>query len=214
MKSIRYLYAWLIVLSLLLGTLACRLVSSIGETKATVEAAATQAKQGLNMAGTAQALITQVGSSDMLKTAQAIATDVGESGLMETAQAVATQEGPGLIETAKALATQKGPGLKGTAQSFMGEPPEDIPVMEGEKENYLAGEFLVSYATPVSFDEVVEFYGREMPANGWTEEEQISVKSDRVVSFGFRKGSRNVTITISANPINRKTTVVILISGQ
>ena len=213
MKSFHSHHAWLIV-TLLLGTLACRLVSRIGETKATVEAAATQAKQGLNMVETARAMITQVGSSEMLKTAQAIATEVGESGLLQTAQAVATQEGPGLMETAKALATQKGPGLEETARSFMGEPPDDIPILDGEKDNYLAGEFMVSYAVSVDFEEVVDFYRREMPDSGWTEEEQTSIESDSVVTITFHKGPRKASVTISVNPINRKTTIVVLITGQ
>lgn len=213
MKSFHFRHAWLVA-ALLFGTLACRLVTGIGETKATVEAAATQAKQGLNMVETAQAMITQVGGSETLKTARAIATEVGESGLIETAQAVATQEGPGLIQTARAVATQKGPELEETARSIMGEPPEDIPILESEKEDYLAGEFLISYVVPVSFDEVVDFYQREMPAEGWVEEQRSSMESESVAAFTYQKDSRSAAITISVNPINRRTTVVILITGQ
>ncbi len=230
-----YKYAWLIV-ALLLSSMACQLVSRISKTKEKVEAAATDAKAGLNMLGTARALVTQVGSSQMLKTAQALATEVGESGLLQTAVAVATEEGPSAIETAKAFATQEGPALQETAKAFatqegpglqktaqaamtqvagsMGEPPDDIPIMAGDKEDLLTGEFVVSYSIPTALQDVASFYKREMPAKGWTLVEQNTLETESMVALNYDKKSRAASVTITTNPINRKTIVFIVISEK
>ena len=223
---------WLIMI-LLSTTLACQLVSKIGETREKVEAAATDAKAGLNTLGTARALVTQVGSSAMLKTAQALATEVGESGLLQTAIAVATEEGPSAIETAKAFATQEGPSLQETAKAFatqegpglektaeaaltqiagsMGEPPDDIPIIEGEKENLITGEFAVSYSISMSIEDVANFYKSEMPKEGWRLVEQGHLESESMVALNYEKQGRSAGITIITSPINQQTLVFILI---
>jgi hypothetical protein len=206
-------YAWFLIL-LVFVTLGCRLVSRIGETRATVEAAATNAKQGLKVLGTAQAMLTQVDSSDILGTARAVETEIGASGLLETAVAAATQEGPSMLETAQAFATQEGPGLQETAKAAMGEPPADIPIIEGEKDNIVTGEFLVSYEIPMSLQDVAEFYKAEMPANGWSKVEQGWIESETIAALNYEKSDRTAAITLNINPVNRKTLVVILIAEK
>jgi hypothetical protein len=235
MRSNFYRYAWLFVI-LLSSTLACQLVSRIGQTKEKVEAAATEAKAGLNMLGTARALVTKVGSSEMLKTAQALATEVGESGLLQTAIAVATEEGPSAIATAKAFATQEGPALEATAKAFatqegpslqktaqaamtqaagaMGEPPDDIPIVAGNVEDLLTGEFVVSYSVPMDIQDVASFYKREMPANGWKPVEQGTLVSESMVALNYEKTDRAAAVTITINPVNKKAIVFILISEK
>jgi hypothetical protein len=230
-----YRYAWFLVI-LLATTLACQLVSDLGKTREKVGAIATEAKEGANMLGTARALVTQVGSSQMLKTAQALATEVGESGLLQTAIAVATEEGPSAIETARAFATREGPSLEETARAFAtqegpelqetaqaaltqisgstGEPPADIPIIEGEKENLLTGELLVSFSVATSLKDVASFYKSAMPANGWTLDEHNMLETENFVALNYAKGSRKAAVTIEINPINQKTLVIILISGQ
>jgi len=230
-----YRYAWIFVI-LLSSTLACQLVSKIGKTREKVESAATDAKAGLNMLGTARALVTMVGGSEMLKTAQALATEVGESGLLKTAIAVATEEGPSAIATAKAFATQEGPAIEATAKAFatqegpglqktaqaamtqvagsMGEPPADIPIIEGNVEDLLTGEFVVSYTVPMDIQDVASFYKREMPANGWKPVEQGALESDSLIALNYEKTGRSAGVTITTNPVNRKAIVFILISEK
>lgn len=232
MRSTNFRYVWPIII-LLLTTLACQLVSKIGETREKVETVATDAKAGLNTLGTARALVTQVGSSAMLKTAQAVATEVGDSGLLKTAIAVATeegpsamatvkafatQEGPSLQETAEAFATQEGPGLQKTAQAAltqiagsMGEPPDDIPIIGGEKEDLITGEFAVSYSVSKSIEDVANFYKSEMPKNGWTPVEQGKLETESMVAMNYEKQGRSADVTILKNPINQQTLVFILI---
>ena len=213
-------YAWLILI-LALATLACQLVSQIGQTKEKLEAAATEAKQGINMLGTARALVTQVGGSQMLKTAQAVATDVGESGLLKTAIAVATEEGPSAIGTAKAFVTQEGPGLEKTAQAAMtqvagslNEPPQDIPLVSGDRENFLGTEFMVTYMTTMSFQDVLNFYKSEMPVKGWTAVAQGTVETQDTAALNFEKDNRKAAITLNINPLDKKTIVLIVITEK
>lgn len=222
-----------LMIVLLSTTLACQLVSKIEETKEKVETVATDAKAGMNTLGTARALVTQVGSSAMLKTAQSLATEVGESGFLKTAIAVATEEGPSAFATVKAFATQEGPGLEETAKAFatqegpvlqktaqaaltqvagsMGKPPDDIPIIEGEKEDLLTGEFAVSYSISMTIGEVADFYKREMPKEGWTEVEQGKLESESMVALNYEKQGRSAGITIIKSPINQRTLVFILI---
>jgi hypothetical protein len=213
MRAYRYRSIWLIVF-LVFASLGCRLVSGIGETKATLEAAATQAKEGITILGTGQAILTEVGDSALLETAQALLTEGFDSGLIGTAIAAATQEGPSMVETAKALATQTGPRLQETAQASMGEPPEDIPIIPGTKDDHLTSEFMVSYSVEMPFSEVVDYYKREMPNNGWIIVDQTSIESEYVAVLNYKKGDRNATVTINLNPVNNQTDVIILIANN
>lgn len=213
-------YAWL-TLIMLSATLACQLVSKIGQTKQEVEAAATEAKKGINMLGTARAMVTQVGGSQMLKTAQAVATEVGESGFLQTAIAVATEERPSAIGTAKAFVTQEGPGLKETAQVAMtqvagslDEPPQDIPLVSGDRENFLGTNFMVTYMTTMSFQEVLDFYKSEMPAKGWTKVTQGTVETQDTAALNYEKDNRKAAVTLNVNPLDKKTIVLIVITGE
>ncbi len=211
----------LVIVTLLIATLACQLVSEIGETKATVESVATEAKEGLNIIGTARALVTEVGGSEMIQTAQALATEVGESGVLQTAIAVATQEGPSVIETAKAVATQEGPGLQETAKAAMtqiagsmDEAPPDIPIVNGETDNFLGNEFMVSYMTPLSLPEGVEFYKNQMPVMGWTFVDKGTVETENMAALNYEKPDRAAAITLQVNPLDERTIVLILISEK
>ncbi len=197
MKPYQY-RSLLLIIILISASLSCQLVSGIGETQATLEAAATQASEGITSLGTGQALLTEVGDSDLLETAQALVTQGSDSGLLKTAMAAATQ----------------GPGIQETAQASMGEPPEDIPIIPGSKDEYLTSEFTISYSIAMAFSEVVEFYERDMPINGWTKDDQNSMKSDYVAALIFSKGDRSATVTLNLNPLNNQTIVVILLSNN
>jgi len=211
----------LIFILLLATTLACRLVSGLGDSKATLESAATEAKEGMNMLGTARALVTEVGSNQMIQTAQALATEVGESGMLQTAIAVATQEGPGVMKTAKAIATQEGPGLQETAQAAMtqiagsmDEAPPDIPIIAGETSNFLGTEFMVSYMTPLSLPEVLDFYKNQMPAMDWTFIERGYLETENMAALNYEKPERSAAITLNTNPLDGGTVVLILLAEK
>lgn len=231
---------YLILAIMISFTLSCSLVSRIGdsftESQETVQSVATQIQEGGNLLGTAQAIATDVGNSGLVATAQALATEVGESGFLETAQAfateqspkllstvesIATQEGPSLIETAQALATQKAPRIKETAQAIatkaaqtFGEAPPDIPVIGGDKENFIGSPELVSYITPLPIDQTMEFYLREMPGVGWTALSDNWFESDNLVVLNYIKADRVVSITLSTVPVGHQTIVMITIQQQ
>ena len=230
---------WLMTL-LLATTIACNLLSGIGEryseTKGTAQSVATRVQEGRDLLGTAQAIATDVGGSGLLETAQALATQAGESGFLETAQAfateqgprllgtaqaIATEEGPRLIETARALATQEGPRMRKTAQAIatkaavtFGEAPPDIPVVGGDKENFIGSSEMVSYITPLPLEQTLEFYKREMPAIGWNELPDGWFESDNLAVLNYFKPDRFVSITLSTIPIGDQTIVMITIQPQ
>ena len=229
-----------ILASILTFTMACSLVSGIGdgytETKETAQSVATKVQQGRDLLGTAQSIATDVGNSGLLATAQALATEVGESGFLETAQAfateqgpkmiatvqsIATEEGPSLIETAQAIATQEGPRMKETAQAIatkaatiFGEAPPDIPVIGGDKENFIGSQEMVSYIIPLPLDQTTEFYKREMPAIGWIELQDGWFESDNLAVLNYTKPDRIVSITLSTIPVGDQTIVMITIQPQ
>jgi hypothetical protein len=221
-------------------TMACSLVSGIGdrfsETKEKAQSVATQVQEGHDLLGTAQTIATEVGNSELIVTAQALATEVGDSGLLETAQAfateqgprligtvqsIATQEGPNLVETARALATQEGPRIKATAQAIatkaaqtFGEAPPDIPVIGGDKENFIGSPELVSYITPLPIDQTLEFYIREMPGVGWSALPDDWFESENLAVLNYIKADRLVSITLSTLPFGDQTVVMITIQQQ
>lgn len=205
------------------ASLACNAVTGITDqvsgARATVGSVATQVQSGRELVGTARAIATLAGESGLIGTAQAIASEVGNSGLLETAVAFATQEGPGLVETIQSVATEEGPSLVETSQAVatqiaggFGEAPEDIPVIDPQPENFFASDIAVSYITEFPYAEVVQFYKNEMPANGWEAVDQGWVESESVAVLQYRKINREVSITLSSNPADGKTIVLITIA--
>lgn len=154
MQTGKLRYLWLLSV-ILIFVFACRVFSGVQErvdkTRSTAESVATDIQQGRDLVGTARAITTQVGGPGLIQTAQALATQADESGLLSTAQAFATEQGPGLIETVLAVATQEGPAILETAQAYItqsspGNAPEDIPIIDGQKEMFFQSSQLISYA--------------------------------------------------------------------
>jgi hypothetical protein len=221
MTNRTYRYA-LIAILLFSVTLGCSLFSQLGkqfgEARATVGGVATDVQEGRNLLGTARAIATDAGSSGLIQTAQALATTAGESGLLNTAEAFATQQGPGLMETAQSFATEQGPGLMETVQAaatqaapLLGETPADIPLMTGQKENFVGTRQLVSYSIGASFTDVVDFYKKEMVNNGWVKTNEENVSGTNLVILTYQKDNRTASVTIGTIPFTDKTTVLIAI---
>jgi hypothetical protein len=150
---------------------------------------------GLTQAGealqTAQALGTELATTGALETVQAVVT---EGGLEQTAEALATEvESGGFAETAEAIATQSAGGGGVT----FGDVPADVPVME-DPQGLFGSESAVSYSTSAEYNTVLEFYKKEMPANGWTEDtSQTSVEATGAAVLYYVKDGRKATVTIS-----------------
>jgi hypothetical protein len=240
MRTKAFQLAW--VLSLLgAALLACTFVTNVrdqvGEARGTAQSVATRVDQAQDLIATGQSVATQVAESGLVQTAQAVSTQVAETGLDETAQAVATQfensgvgetaqamltqQLPGLAETAQAIATDQGPGLIQTAQalatrvaSSFGQGPADIPVVEGENQNYNASDSFVTYSTPLGLADVLNFYKTEMPNQGWTKVEEGSVETDQSAILNYDKLDRTATVVLTAGTAGGGTIVAVTVQPK
>jgi hypothetical protein len=225
---------------LVAASLACSLINRPGEllqeVQGTARSVATEFQDKQDLVATVVAIGTQVQGSGFVQTAGALATKAGESGLLETAAAYATRQGPSLLDTAQSFLTAEGPELQKTAQAFatgqfpglkdtalavatqmassVGEMPADIPLVEGEKKNMLTSKEAISYLTTISFPEVVSFYQIHMPAYGWTKIEPGSVNTQNIVVMNYEKQDRKATVTLTINPLDKSTIVMIVVSPK
>ena len=172
----------LIVSLLLIAGMACSVFSGL--------------KDAAGVAETAGAAITEAGSG--LETVQAMVT---QSGIAETAQALVTQGG--IQETVQALATDL------PLPTLTGEKPADIPVMDGDLTAEIMSEKFISYVIDAVFQDVIDFYEREMPANGWTKDEANSSTNQGFTTLAFTKDSRKATVIITEVPFLNQTSVSI-----
>ena len=171
------------------------------------------------MVQTVQAYVTEQ-APGMEQTIQAFATDQGPS-IQQTVQSFVTQQGPGLEQTVGAFLTQDVPGLAGTVQAFatqtgstLGQAPQDIPLVEGDKTSLVTSADFFTYFTSMDFKTGSAFYEAQMPANGWTKVDKESIQNDNNAVLVFEKPNRKATVTLGVNPTNNSTVVVITISQK
>lgn len=201
------LSVFLLAISLLaMVSFSCSIVSRAGELKATGEALATSVENGREILSTGQAIVTQIDESGIKETMAAVATDIGESGVKETVQSVATDIGEsGIKETAQAVVTD--------LPSISGEKPVDIPVLGDGVSDLIASQDLVSYFSTGSFQEVLDFYYREMPENGWVKVERDSSVMDNLATLVFEKNGRRASVIVTQIPFLNQVTVLITIEN-
>lgn len=213
----------LLIITLLLGaSLACESFSAINrdydEVRGTAGALATQADQIITQA---KAIATQFGEDEMVATARAIATQQGP-GLIATGQSFATQASEqGYLQTVEALVTQGPRDLLPTFQAvatqylYPAPPPEDIPIMTpGEVSNLFTNQATISYYAHLELPSVVTFYRNAMPQYGWTDvSDDKSIREEAAV-LKFFKPERIASVTLTANPLNQQTIVLITITNQ
>jgi hypothetical protein len=155
--------------------------------------------------------------------------------VIDTATLVATptQLSQQLTETAAATATgDLGGGMLGPLQPMMteiggilpefglggpevtGEPPPDIPIISGEKEDLVTAPNKVSYSITMALNDVVSFYEREMPAREWVKQPGQPTPTNDRATLLFTKGNRTATIRIEIDFLFGDTTTVdITITG-
>lgn len=192
----KYFFRIMLVICLLVAaSLACQLVNNI--------------RQGVEMVSTGQAIATDFGG---------LATQIIPGGVAETAQAMITQvEESGIVETAQSAITEQAPTLQAFVTEVYTDPekaPPDIPVMEGEKTAFIGTPTTVSYFINTETAQVVDFYKREMPLQGWTFLEADSTESDLNTELQFQKGGRKAVVLITEVPFVGQTTIVITIEGE
>ncbi|MCX8062840.1 MAG: hypothetical protein N3D16_09685 [Anaerolineales bacterium] len=188
-----------------LSLLGCNLLNTFQQNlegvKSTVVEIATQAKGGSEVIATGQAIATQLANSQLDKTVMALATEVSQSGAIETLQALTTQQAPGISETLQAVLTQV-PPIAPLA-------PNDIPIIESQKENLVITNSVITYQVTMPTSEVISFYKAEMPNNGWTYQPSSSQELQNFALLNYTKENRMATVTINLNPANQKTIVTI-----
>ncbi|MBN1148107.1 MAG: hypothetical protein JXA78_12685 [Anaerolineales bacterium] len=189
-KVFRLLLA--VVLAAAVG-LSCNLISNLQD-----------AQEAIEMKNTIEVLVTDMDVGVISTDVGALVTQVDMGAIETQMESMATElGGGGVVETMGAAFTEM-PG-------FSGEKPADIPVMEGGDE-MLASSDLVEYFIDKGFQEVMDFYEREMPANGWVRVEG-SVETD-YAKLVFEKAGRKATIEISTLPFLEQTSVSIYIEGE
>lgn len=207
----------LFVVTVLVGaSLGCRTFTSIQED---AQALGTSVGEGKTLLETGQAVATQIGESGLQETAAAAMTQLAESGLKETIAAAATAvDESGVVETAQALLTEQGPGLLQTVQAvktqlpgMQSQPPAGIPLMDGERSNYMASDQFVSYTINQDFQSVLDFYERQMPVNGWTRQENGSLVMGQTATIVFQKDGHTAFVAISVEPVTNRTAVVVTV---
>ncbi|MBC8506671.1 MAG: hypothetical protein ISR58_09855 [Anaerolineales bacterium] len=187
-----YQFGWIILL--ILAVLACTAVSDVAEKAAQVESAA-QTAQALATAG--QNIISTVEGSGIVQTADAM-------GLFETMQAAITdipEEGSNLVATAQVVITE----------GAYGEAPSNIPVVGGEISDFFGSSSLVSYTTPMDLGDAVDFYRNAMPNYGWNVGDDTTVLTSTYAVLSYKNADQRCTITLSKNPLNDDTIVLISI---
>jgi len=217
------------------ASLACALVSdfsdNVRQIETTVQAVSTDIQTGKNILETGQAFITDVAGNELVQTAQAAATEHGPAivataqalitsegpAAIATAQAFATDEGPALQATFEAFATQKGPGLVETAQAYITQassekPPEDIPIIENHS-NLVTTGATISYSTPLSFEEVLQYYRDQMPNYGWAYREQGSISTEKTAVQVYEKAGKRAVAILNVDPTGG-VLVLVMIQNQ
>jgi len=217
----RYKLLFAIVLLVAAG-LACESFSAISrdytEIRGTAESIATQADKIITQA---KGIATEIGDDKVLATAKAIATEQGPS-LLATGETLATQAAEdGYLETVEALVTQGPRDLVPTFQAvatqylFPAPPPDDIPIISGgDISNLFTNQATVSYYVSRDLPSVISFYRNTMPEYGWTDVSDANSIRDEAAVLKFFKPDRVATITLTENPLNMQTIVLITITNQ
>ena len=94
-----------------------------------------------------------------------------------------------------------------------GNAPSDIPTM-ADATNQSAFGPMSTYESPSAFDDVVNFYTKQMAANGWTEQEGGQTQPGVTSIRTFTKDKRTASVMITADKDKNVTTVVVTIEGQ
>jgi len=89
--------------------------------------------------------------------------------------------------------------------------PEDIPIMPDATDQGSMGG-LITYSSPSDFQTVLEFYRKEMEANGWTSAGENLI-GEEIATLDYQKDDRQVTVMISVDKDSGQVDVLITIQG-
>lgn len=105
--------------------------------------------------------------------------------------------------------------VQAVQESFAsGEKPADIPLVDEPVEIIFSSAELLSYTTPLDLEKVLSFYQEEMPAHDWQRVDDGSMIMADAAILEFSKPDRNANITLSINPQDGSTVVMVAITGR
>ena len=145
-----------------------------------------------------------------------LATQVDVDQLEEELRTLAT-ELPSTLEAIPSVDDLGDLGdIQATTEAFTesftsGEAPEDIPRID-DRQDMLVSANIVSYSTPLSFDEALAFYQEQMPANEWDPNQDSTVISGDMALLTYEKPDRTAIVTLSEE--DGKTIVLINIQEK
>lgn len=96
--------------------------------------------------------------------------------------------------------------------NFGGGGPDDVPVMDGEHENFYASAEVVTYLTTAAYADVLAFYKTEMEKLGWTFDANLSTEFGEIAALTYHKDSRTATLSILTDVSSGKTLVAVNIA--
>ncbi|MEN8173800.1 MAG: hypothetical protein ABFS03_13095, partial [Chloroflexota bacterium] len=79
---------------------------------------------------------------------------------------------------------------------------------------FLGSPNLVTYHTPIDFQDVLHFYRTEMPNYGWGKGDATAVETSSNAKLPYQNDTQRATVTISINPANDETIVLINIVSK
>jgi hypothetical protein len=110
------------------------------------------------------------------------------------------------VPTFQAVATQ---------YLFPAPPPEDIPIIsQGEVSNLFTNQATISYYVDLPLSSVINFYRDAMGDYDWTDVSDESAIRDVAAVLKFFKPERVASVTLTTNPLNQQTIVLITITNQ
>jgi len=214
--------------------IACELPASLREPTINdaIESVATQLNSE-NIAQTVQGLATTFPDKELFATASSF-IEPEEDKLVATIEAFSAREGSELKSTLESFSSTEGQQILNTIQAmvkneqlpatleayldeikepFIGDLPEDIPIVDSRKVNKLfKTPTLITYSTSFSYDEVITFYRKVMPSYGWNKIERGTTELDEITVLKFSKEKKESTISIYKNILGERTIVIISIS--
>ena len=200
----RMIYRYLLVVTMLVAaSLSCNFI--MDPINDTVEVGQTAQSVATDFEGLATDI--DLGSIATDIDLEGIATDIDLGAVATEIGDLATQvEEEGVLETMQAEMT--------ALPDLTGEKPEDIPVMEGDIMGLVGTAEFVTYIIKTSFQDVVDFYETQMPANGWVKVEVESELGEEFARLVYEKGGRKAIVNIADIPFVDQVSVAIEIQGQ
>jgi hypothetical protein len=182
----------------------------------TINAVEMKVQGGLEIIETGQVFAAKVNQYGVGQTAQAAVLNLSDSGMVKTVQFVATSNGPDLLETVAHFTSDKIPLIQATAEAVATKNPDssDIPIPSGRKEEFDLDGMATAFSTNSEIGEVIAFYEKEMPLNGWKRLDSISRVGSNRALIHFRKGERLAIVSININKESSKTFVQISVQDK